>query len=927
MGLSFAAPLALLGLLALPAIYLLLRVTPPRPREIVFPAIELLRGLDKREATPAKTPWPLLLLRLAVAALIALAFAGPLWRFGASAAMGAEPLLIAFDDGWASAPGWERRIAAAASRLDEAARASAPVALWPLSAGAAPPRLATAAEASERLRALRPTPYLPARAPAAPQLEAFVKDHPGARILWIADGLEQSGDEAFIEALRVAAKAGVAVDVARDASAPLALMQPENAAGALSVTALRLGDAAAATGAVDALDGAGRSVARADFSFGAETSARVRFDLPAELRNDVSLLRIAGENSAGAVALLDSRAKVLRVAIVGGANFDEAQPLLSGAYYIQRALAPFAEVVAEKTGDVDPIATALAAKPRALVLADVGLTPEAQEALEHYVAEGGVLIRFAGPRLANASDDLSPVRLRRNGRVLGGAMSWDAPKPLAAFEPAGPFAGLAPSAEVTVTRQVLAEPDPDLSKKTWARLADGTPLVTGEARGSGVLVLFHVGADASWSNLPISGLFVDMLRRICALSGAALAPFEAETSATTETGALPPLRSLDGFGALGAPPATARAIAPDFSGPASAEHPPGFYGSGAAAIALQTIFSAAPPRATDFSALGLPVAMLQTGAGVVDFRPPLLTLIFLGLVLDWLATLALGGRLRRAALIGALAALALSPAAPLRPAMAEPAGKSAGALRDRDAALTSRLAYIVSGDARVDDTSKLGLEALSRALAARTSYNPGAPVAVDPARDELSFYPLLYWPVVATAPQPTKIAVAKIAAFMKQGGTIVFDTRDALYARPGDPPTPESLWLRELTKGLDIPELEPAPRDHVITKTFYLLDNFVGRYESGQAWVEALPAEPAEGAARPVRATDSVSPVVIVANDLAAAWAQDKNGRPLFPLSPGGARQRELALRGGVNLVMYTLTGNYKSDQVHVRDLLQRLGQ
>ena len=146
--------------------------------------------------------------------------------------------------------------------------------------------------------------------------------------------------------------------------------------------------------------------------------------------------------------------------------------------------------------------------------------------------------------------------------------------------------------------------------------------------------------------------------------------------------------------------------------------------------------------------------------------------------------------------------------------------------------------------------------------------------------------------------------------------------------RPDDAVTPEGQWLRDFAKNLDLPELEVAPHDHVITKTFYLLDNFVGRYVTGETWVEALPPESKEGGeTRPVRATDSVSAIVITSNDLAGAWAQDKSGQPLYPLTPGGARQREMALRGGVNLVMYTLTGNYKADQVHVRDLLERLGQ
>ena len=89
-----------------------------------------------------------------------------------------------------------------------------------------------------------------------------------------------------------------------------------------------------------------------------------------------------------------------------------------------------------------------------------------------------------------------------------------------AFDKDSPFLGLAAPDEVTVSRQVLAEPEPGLAAKTWARLADGTPLVTAAPRGKGLIVLFHVTADTTWSNLPISGLFVDMLRRIVARAGA-----------------------------------------------------------------------------------------------------------------------------------------------------------------------------------------------------------------------------------------------------------------------------------------------------------------------------------------------------------------------------------------------------------------------
>jgi hypothetical protein len=297
----------------------------------------------------------------------------------------------------------------------------------------------------------------------------------------------------------------------------------------------------------------------------------------------------------------------------------------------------------------------------------------------------------------------------------------------------------------------------------------------------------------------------------------------------------------------------------------------------------------------------------------IDLRRWLLPAALVGLMIDALVSIWLmgGAPLRRKGALAALAVVGALGLAAVLPHHAR-AGESAPISdRDMNAALSTRLAYVVTGDASVDETSKLGLTALTRVLASRTSAELAEPVALDPARDELAFYPLIYW---------------RIAAFMKNGGTMIFDTRDALIARPGAPPTAEALWLRALLKGVDVPELEPIPHDHVLTKTFYLLDRIVGRTAIGQTWIEALPPpDPNDRVQRPARAGDSVSPIIIASDDLAAAWAEDADRRPLYPLIPGGARQRELALRSGVNLVMYTLTGNYKADQVHAKDILERL--
>ena len=159
-----------------------------------------------------------------------------------------------------------------------------------------------------------------------------------------------------------------------------------------------------------------------------------------------------------------------------------------------------------------------------IILADVGnVAGDAHDRLARWIDDGGVLVRFAGPRLAASDDDLVPVKLRRGGRMLGGSLSWDQPQQLAAFSRESPFNGMPVPNDVTVTRQVLAEPDAGLSDHTWATLGDGTPLVTAARRGKGMIVLFHVTADTRWSDLPLSGAFVDMLKRIVGLSGAVAA--------------------------------------------------------------------------------------------------------------------------------------------------------------------------------------------------------------------------------------------------------------------------------------------------------------------------------------------------------------------------------------------------------------------
>jgi hypothetical protein len=238
------------------------------------------------------------------------------------------------------------------------------------------------------------------------------------------------------------------------------------------------------------------------------------------------------------------------------------------------------------------------------------------------------------------------------------------------------------------------------------------------------------------------------------------------------------------------------------------------------------------------------------------------------------------------------------------------------------------LGYVTTGDPDADRTSRMGLAGLGRVLMMRTAIEPGEPFPVNIAADDIAFFPILYWPVLPSARPLDPATLTKIDAYMKQGGMIIFDTKDYGQGLPSGMPLAgrDGTSLQRLLGRLDIPRLEPVPDGHVLTKSFYLIRSFPGRWDGGQLWVEAEAGD-ADARDRQARRSDGVSSLLVTSNDFAAAWALDDQGRSVFPVVPGGEMQREMAFRTGVNIVMYALTGNYKADQVHVPALLERLGQ
>ncbi len=928
---AFAYPPILLALIALPLIWILLRVTPPKPKTESFPPTRLLLEITPKEEQPARTPWWLILLRCLIVAALIVALAGPIYKPTAEQAPGSGPLLIVVDNGWASAPHWDATVETARRVIHLADQGGRPMALLATADGPAQ-ELAPgdAAQTTRRLEALSPRPYAADYGALIPAIDAALHANPFGGTVWLSDGLGGKANAAFGGYLSQSINGPMVVyaDAATDLTG---LKPPVGGPDALVVPVIRDHSALPAAGFVRATDLKGRAIGDFKFDFASgksETEARI--DLPVELRNDIARIDVVGADTAGAVQLLDERWRRRRIGLLSGAAADAAQPLLSPLYYIARAVQPFADVDEPRDANAAvAVPQLIEAGASVIAMADIGtLPPDVEQTVANWVASGGTLVRFAGPHLAAATDSLVPVQLRHGDRVLGGSLTWQEEQPLGSFSDKSPFAGMTVPDDVLIKRQVLAEPDGTLSDRTWAALADGTPLVTAKQSGRGWLILFHVTADASWSNLPLSGTFVDMLRRIIAFSTAARVK-SAPDGKTTAT--IAPFRLLDGYGRFTAPgpnarpiPVDAETVTPD------AEHPPGLYGTEDGFRSLNLLGDDAELAPFDAATVARASVEPYPTEAPTDLRPWLLAAALALFLLDALAVLWLNGMLtlarRRPAAAAMLAAgMVLAVAVLATTAFADEASDQFAI----DAVSKTRLAYVITGNQEIDAESKAGLFGLSQVLADRTALEPGDPIGVDPSRDELAFFPLLYWPIDPDGPMPTSATMARVDAYMRQGGSVLFDTRDQLERSTNVNTftgTPAVERLRQMLANLDIPPLEPVPADHVLTKAFYLLNDFPGRYAGGPLWVEAMPPDE-ERADRPAQAGDGVSSILITENDFAAAWAMNEDGTMLYSTVPSDPLQREMAFRAGVNIVMYTLTGNYKADQVHVPALLERLGQ
>jgi hypothetical protein len=883
-GLSFAEPIVLVGLALLPALYFLLRATPPAPRRQVFPALRLLRGLAGAERMPVRMPLWLLLLRLLAAALVIIAFAGP-EIIPPKLLPGSGPVLLAIDNSWASAPDWLARLDAARAVIAMAGRRGVVLFATAPDAAGLPPRATgrlDARAADSVLAAMRPQPWPAARLADAAAIRRLRQAMPNLVAVYLTDELtDGAGNRRFLKVLDPARVIGPGAATVRLLLPPLLA-----ADGRLLARAAVVAQPGTVHIPVLSETASGRVLARSVLTVPpGKTTGTVAVDLPLGLQN--RLTRLVTGGGAGGIALLDGGERLVAVGLAAGGQGDAGQKFLGSLYYLQRALPAGSRMT---TGSVSAL---IHQGIGVLFLADDPLDAQDAALLRGWMTKGGVLIRFAGPLSAAHPDGLSPDPLLGGDRSLGGALSWTKPERIAGFNQASPLAGLPPPRSVRVTRQLLADPSRLDPASVWARLADGTPLVLGARNGRGSLVYVLTTANAAWSGWPLSAGFPAFIERLVRL---------ARHQAPPRGGRLNPVKLLTGAGRLVAPGPAARPVqAAGLSRlTVSPAHPPGLWGEADAPVAINL-----GDHVPALQAAALPSGVVREGLNAAPrpryFGPVLLAAALALLLLDMLIGLRLRGLLRvTAAVIVMMAAARNANAGPVP-----------------DAALTTSLAYVRTGDEGSDRLARKGLTAVSLLADQETAAKLGAPAGVTPGRDPLLLYPLLYWRITSATPPPDAAACRALTGFMASGGLLVADTDgggagDAGSGAGFDPGARTAL--KRALACLPVPPLRPLTSHDTLAHTFYLAKAFPGRFAGAPVYIAAAGGQDADG----------VSPLVIGTDDWASAWAGDAAGTTLLP---GGGTQLRDADWFGVNLVMYALTGTYKSDQLQIPAILRRLSR
>jgi hypothetical protein len=921
-NLSFITPQLLCCLCLLPLLWFIFKAIPPQPRPLELPTARFLIGLETENAASDKLPWWLKLLRVVLFAAIIIAAAAPYIKPHEELTIKGESLAIIVENSWAAAPHSDAQKDKALSLIALAEQQKKTVLLIktiPDHEKQSRITLRTPSEARSMVEHIKLYPWKANHVALLQELRDNTDKLKAAKTFhWLGHGYDDGDLQSNIAYLNKLGK----VDYYKpdDSAAALVIKRALNAEGRESHKSIQIDGAfndnkkALRITAKDQFDNVLSFITLKDIKNNSDTDISALWD-GIEMQDIApNYLQASTLKHAGSVRYVSANIIKQRVGIAAASDTinREESPLIQSLYYLSKA------VEGKAPHNIAPIHDLIEWKATLIIIPEnYALSGSDTETLTAWLENGGTLLRF--PPNANIKQQgkvLMPVELLDDERNIAGRLDWQEPLTLGSIPQDSPLSGIAEDKTLEIKRQILATPAMSNAAASWALASDGTPLITAKGFGKGRIILMHTQAKPGWSNLPLTGFFINTLHRIVDISTGARISVDRSTALSTdlENASFTAYKVINANGDLIEPPSelNAQNLKDIQSKPLSHNLWPGIYRSNNAEIivnlgdkinAIKTIY----PQ--QLKASVKPYIKERN----INLLPYFVALI-IGLILaEWLSIAILTGftpfykkpskhSLSTWLLIG-LCSLMLT-----NPSFAQSANNDDEAQR----ANSLNLAYIKSGNPIIDSMAEKGLRFVGNALEARTALYDVKVMGVKLDSDELAFYPVLYWPL--TTAELRESEYAALNKYMNSGGMLFIDMRNGrkisqtLYNKNSE--------LIKLGNHLAVPLLSPLPENHVLRKSYYLLskDNIAGRYKTGDIWLD-LGNSADKNTPKDEQDSQYVARLLIGANDWIGLWSDES----------ADIYEREKALRFAINLIMYALTGTYKQDQVHTKAILERL--
>ncbi len=767
---AFIAPYMLFGLFLLPLFYWLMRIKPIKPEPVIFPAFTLLASLTPQEETPKGIPLFMLLFRLCILSLLILGFSGPV-LFPKQTEFAKKQVYI-IDNGWSATPNWSQLQKEVLSHLEQAKKQNALIKLIFTATPSNKPSWISPETAEKQIKTQTPNPW-PVQRLTALQTCCKSENSESTGLFWFSDGLASNQDKAFSEQLKKTYTPqffNLYQPVPNKTAH--ALTPPVREQNGISIQLLRAHSDKQAHYTIFANDLAQYGLFEKEITLDpGKKTVKFLFKLPDHITNNIVSIQTASNSSAGNIVLVDRNWKRPDIGLVLPSDSYESRPYLSDLYYLKKALSPFINLKEA------PLSDLLKKNLDGLIMIDEARN-DTQE-IQDYIKKGGFLIRFSGSKLANHPDSLTPVKLRKGKHVNQGSLNWNKPTRIEPFKINTPYYGIEITEPIFVYQQILAEPGLDLSNYIWANLSDGSPLITSKPFGKGRIVLFHIRPHPDWSDLPMSNLFVQILRKT-------LDQIHNKPKMEYEDGLYFPTHLINADGQLYEAAAQSDPIrlTPKIGMPdVKINTPPGLYQGKQGEIALNIMHQDSMLIKINphlFSAQTLIYGHLQN----INLGKWLLGLAFIFLILDGLLMLYFSGKTARLTtfvrsstpiflICICYAVLFLSSSAY---GQTNPPSKSSPSETDfpQEILRSLNFGYIKTHHPKTDQISQEGLEGLIQILSERSSIEANSAIGIDIEKDSLKPFPIIYWPITSQMSELSQKTAKKISSYLINGGLIVF---------------------------------------------------------------------------------------------------------------------------------------------------------